>query len=174
VNDPLDPKQFREIAENIQQALGERYSVHPGTEFGAIEGKTKGLIGEATWVNPWTLLFRRSVMERFHAAGISLHFARALLNIRSGEFFEIEAAPVARLHPSCISSGPTECCASCGRQPYQMPSNLALDLASVPQDVPITRIKEFPTMLVISDALASVLSALALPDILMTNIETLR
>jgi hypothetical protein len=170
----MSPEQFRTVASDIRRAIGERYPIYPGTDFGVLEGKTKGAIGDVAWVNPWTLLFRKSVLDKLQEEDIFLDNAKALLDGTSGDLFEIEAIPVVKLHPKCLTSVKTERCAMCGRQAYGMPDEVVIETVDLPKANQIMRTKEFPTLLVVSDVIANALGNLNMPNIRLAEVSTLR
>jgi len=169
---PMSPEQFYAVAHGISQVIGDQYPIYPGTDFGALQGKRKGVISDFVWLNPWTPLIHKSAFDQVVKKGLQFKTATALLDAPIGDVLEIEAIPSVALHPKCLAIAKSEVCSTCGRKAYQMPDQIVLDGGTIPQDQIIMRIREFPTLLVVSNITGQVLTEMKFDNFTLTEVET--
>lgn len=168
--DPLSIAEFTALAEKIGPLVGVERSLCPGAEFGPLHGQVKGEIGDFAWVNPWTVLVRAEICDRLRSRDINLCTSQLLSShLEGGEMslLEIEAAPVARLHDSARP----EQCDECGRFSLIGSRPLAIAKASFNLKVTVQRIREIPTMLLVSEPLALVIEEMGLRDVVVHELS---
>lgn len=167
---PLTPEQFRILVAKIQPLFGAERALMPGTKLGPLRGKARGEAGDFAWVNPWTPLLRESVWRAAEAFGVPLIGIRAELNASRKSYeplVELEASPKVRLQSSLVP----EKCAICGRWPIKAPDKLVLEASSFDPSIPLQRVVELPTKLIVNERFAQFIQERKLRDIVLTPVE---
>jgi uncharacterized double-CXXCG motif protein len=155
---PVPVAEFEDIREKAPSLVDATYIIEPGTKFGPLCGRVSGKVGDFVWPNPWTLLVRERIMRQIGDAGLSLVSGLAELQFEDGThepLIEIEAVPRVSL-ASYLVPDP---CAICGRRAVSKPNRMALQRATFDDSLPIQRIVELPTFIVVNQALAEFLIA---------------
>ena len=140
----------------------------PGTEFGPLVGKAWGSFGPFAWLNPWTLLVRREVLEQLqaqHLRGLkgcptALRFPQK----QPPELLELEFLPRGLLHSDCLPERPAPC-ERCGRDAFSLPERLLLDATSLPNDLDLFRLANFATLLVATEGFAEAVRRMGPSDV---------
>lgn len=169
---PISIELFDELRLKVASLLGVEDNFVPGSEFGHLKGKAKGKFGDFAWLNPWTPLIRESVWLELREAGIELLGVRAELNFGKQKyepFVEIEVHSGVKLISELILE--EDRCRCCGRLPLKKGGEIIIDGSSFNNLVPIQRIYELPTILIVNDRLAKFIQQRNLRDVLLTQIE---
>ena len=153
-------QEFIRIRNAIRSTLADDIRcVPPGSSFGRLIGRVIGSAPAVAWRDPWTLLLSKAVLDQF--GSYDIYFARELTELGGLEqFFEIEARPlvsVARNHD-------VKPCALCGRFSFAVPDDLSLCARSFDDELPIQRVLELPTIMIVNKKVAKVIELLAPPD----------
>lgn len=155
---PVPPTRFREIGDIIRPMVPSHVVVAPGTAFGPlVRARVKSKFAHFGWLFPWTLLVTSATLACLRRNGINLRTRLIELkkpNHAGAEVFEVEARPSV----NCIDRRPTKVCEICGRQDFTTPSRIVIDRASFDPLIPIQRLIDWPTMLVINKVFAEVIS----------------
>jgi hypothetical protein len=61
---------------------------------------------------------------------------------------EMELLPTGRMHPDCLPADRPPPCTKCERKGWTLPSEPILDAASLPLDLDLFRMEDFPTLLI--------------------------
>jgi uncharacterized double-CXXCG motif protein len=145
---------FEYLRELVRPLLPQGVPLGPGTRFGPLVGKAWGKFGPFAWLNPWTLLVRREVLERLRAEGLlGVEGYRTELRFRqkqTPELLELEIMPHGRLHPDCVPAEAPSC-ARCGREGGIMPEEPVLKEDSLPMHLDLFRLVDLPTMLIATE-----------------------
>jgi uncharacterized double-CXXCG motif protein len=151
---PVSVEEFIRLASRVQPILGKHRTLEPGSVMGPLRGRVEGRLGDFSWVNPWTPLVRESIWHLMRAQGISVIGVQAQLRSRrkaQEALVELEAVPTARLRRAIV----LDPCETCGRLALSRPEHLVIDIRSLDSGVPLQRIVELPTVLLINQAFAS-------------------
>lgn len=133
--------------------LGQNRPLKPGAAFGPLRAKVRGEVHDFAWWGRADIFARESVFTEMQEAGFPVVGASANLTFSrrkqgSGEpMIQLEVPPVARMGASA-SIGP---CNRCGRP--LVTRKTIVDHASFDQSIPVQRLYEVSTPVLISDAL---------------------
>ncbi len=97
----------------------------------------------------------------------------ARLRFRNREMeslLELEAHPRVELHDRCLPDRPPACSA-CGRRGIQASGRIVVAKASFNENIPIQRIVELPTYLVVNERMAALILEIRLRDVILDEIE---
>ncbi len=171
---PSSLDEFVELVKAVRSRIGgDQCILNPGTSFGPLSGTASGKFGDFTWVNPWTPLVRLSVFDQLRKRGLELIGVEARLRFRNREMeslLELEAHPRVELHDRCLPDRPPACSA-CGRRGIQAPDRIVVAKASFNENIPIQRIVELPTYLVVNERMAALILEIQLRDVTLDEIE---
>ncbi len=78
---PVEFNEFQKILKSVRPLLQPSHIVEPGTEFGPLQGKVIGKVGDFAWVHSWYLLIRdeslqnlKDLVSKVHGScGLSFH-----------------------------------------------------------------------------------------------------
>lgn len=154
---------FEHVRDLVRPLLPGGVPLGPGTRFGPLIGKAWGKFGPFAWLNPWTLLVRRDVLERLQAEGlrglIGCHTALRFRQKEPPELLELEILPYGIFHPDCLPVRPPPC-TRCGRDDVSLPEQPLLDGASLPVHLDLFRLANFPTVIIATARFADVVQRL--------------
>ena len=150
-----DYTEFERLREQVRPLAPGGVPLRPGTKFGPLEGTATGEFGPLLLQNPWMLLMKREALEALQAAEVQgLKGCRTALRFRlknPPELLELEVLPRGQLHPDCLPQDRSPPCTKCGRQGWKLPEAPILEAASLPKDLGVFRVGNFPTVLVGSE-----------------------
>lgn len=112
---------------------------------------------------------RRQAMESLRAAGVKgLEGCKPELRFRQKsnppELLELQLVPHGLLHPDCLPSRPPAC-TRCKLDSFQLPNDLLLDAASLPEHTDVFRLANFATVLVGNERFKDAVERLGLDGI---------
>ncbi|MBZ4418087.1 double-CXXCG motif protein [Myxococcus sp. RHSTA-1-4] len=150
-----DFEEFERLREQVRSLLPPDYPLRPGTLFGPLVGKARGPF--SAFINQYgdTLLVQPNALERLMGEGL-----RGLRGCRTEMRFSPKGVPELRdlhieprglLHADCIPRGTPPPCPKCGRHGFSLPAEPILDAASLPQDLDLFRLRNFSTVLVVTE-----------------------
>ncbi len=147
--DPIE--EFERLRELVRPLLPAGAHLPSGSEFGPLVGTATGSFGPVCFQNPWTLLVQREALERLQAEGVrGLRGCRTELRFRqkqAPELLELEVEPHGRLHPDCTPRERPAPCARCGLDSFSLPEAPMLDVASLPANLDVFRLRDFSTVM---------------------------
>lgn len=167
---PLSIATFERLRETLAPLLGPDRPVVPGVELGRFKGRLRGNVGEFVWSDSWTLFIRESIWHQLNTAGFVLTGQRASITSRAKvqeTLVELEILPRARV-PKVTLPRP---CSVCGRIGAKVPEQVVLDSRSYDPSVPIQRIVELPTIIIVNKELASFVKEQGYRDVILKPIE---
>lgn len=171
---PVSLNEFQVLIGKVRAILSDDRLLKPGTRFGPLTGRGNGELGDFVWPDSWTPLIRKETFLTLKLRGIALQGAEANLRFRKKEaptLIEIEAWPIARLHPSCLPDPPPKPCSACGRLGLSAPKRIVVAGDSLDDRVPIQRLVELPTFLLVNESLATAIQDLELRDVRLSEAE---
>jgi uncharacterized double-CXXCG motif protein len=78
------------------------------------------------------------------------------------ELLYLHIEPRGLLHADCIPRGTPPPCPKCGRHGFSLPKEPILDAASLPTDLDLFRLRNFATVLVVTERFKNVVERLGL------------
>jgi len=139
-----DYAEFERLREQVRPLVPPGARLRPGAEFGPLNGSAQGEFGPLVLAHPWELLMRPEPLQRLLAEGLrGLKGCRTELRFRKKnppELLEMELLPRGRFHPDCLPERPPPC-PKCGSESFNMPEQLILDAATLPQDLDLFRLE---------------------------------
>jgi uncharacterized double-CXXCG motif protein len=150
-----DFTEFERLRESVRHWVPGNV-LSPGTEFGVFEGTAFGTFGPLILPTSWIMMMRREALERLQAEGLQgLKGCRVELRFRQKknppELVELELLPLGLLHEDCIPSESREPCPRCGRWGFSLPKKPILKASTLPKDVALFRLANFPTVIVATE-----------------------
>ena len=169
---PIPLNEFEALVAKLQSVLGTNRPIRPGTDIGPLRGKARGTFGDFAWQNPWTPLIRESIWFEARKADLGLIAVPADLDFGAKPheaLLELEALPKVRLQ----IPKPVDECKICGRSSVKKPERLAIIGNTFDDSIPLQRIADFTTILVVNEKFAQFIQDRALTDVVLSPIEVL-
>jgi len=167
---PIPIEGYRALVARIEPITGPERRLRPGANLGPLCGTACGLLGDFAWVNPWTMLVRSSTYQELLSLGFSRDGAEARIDYDNGS-----TEPLIELEARCkvaLANVPSrEVCPVCERLAITKPKTMVLEAASYDCALPVQRIVEMPTYLVVNDELGEFIRARGFTNIALTKIE---
>jgi hypothetical protein len=165
---PIPLGGWLDLRREVNRLLPQFPLVQPGTQFGPLVGKLKRPIPDFDWGGVVsTLLITLERMKALTKSGISVTGVAARLQTKKTDkprLYEIEALPLARLSAELVPVP----CEYCGRFELSAPKTIILDKATFESAIPIQRIAELPTHLVVNEKFAAYIEAENLAQVTLT------
>jgi uncharacterized double-CXXCG motif protein len=172
--EPAD--EYDRLCELVRPLLPSRALLEPGAAFGPIEGRAQGRFGALVSPYPWWLLVRREALEKLQAEGLQgLKGCRTALRFRqraAPELLELEVLPVGRLHANCLPPDRRDPCPRCGWNDVPLPDEPLLDAATLPGDLDLFRLEDYPTVIVCTERFVDACQRLGLDGVAFLSLPT--
>jgi uncharacterized double-CXXCG motif protein len=169
-------EEYERLRELVRPLLPPGAVVEPGSAFGPLVGRAQGRFGPLVSPYPWWLLVQREALENLLAEGLKgLKGCRTQLRFRqraAPELLELELLPVGRAHPECMPPDRAPPCPRCGRDGASLPDNLLLDAATLPSDLDVFRLEDFPTVIVCTERFVEACRRLELDGVAFLPLPT--
>lgn len=162
---PLSIDEFRRFAAAIEPLAGPNRPIVPGMEAGRLGGSATGAFGDFAWTNAWTPLLRESVWHSLRTLPLVGVPTNVTVREPREPLIELEALPSARL-----AASPAQC-ELCGRFQTARLDPVVVSASSFDDSVPIQRIAELPTILLINQTLADFVQERQLRDVLVSEVR---
>jgi len=176
--DPISVDDYRALVAQIEPITGQERPLGPGAQFGPLLGMARGSLGDFAWVNPWTILVRRSTYQELLSSGFPLNGSVAKIGAISApdcRFDDGSTEPLVELEARCnvvlANLRSRDVCPACGRLPITKPKRMVLEAASYNGALPLQRIVEMPTYFVVNDELGEFIRARGFGNVVLTEIE---
>lgn len=164
-----DYAEFERLRKRLRQRVPSGALLYPGTPFGPLVGNAQGRFGDIFMQYPWALLMQREAIERLQAEGVrALVGGPTQFRFRqksAPQLMELQLEPRGRLHRDCLPENPPEPCAQCGRWGISLPEQPVLVAATLPADMDVFRLADFPTVVVGSERLMDAVQRLGLEEV---------
>jgi len=162
-------EEFERLRELVRPLAPPGAPLPPGTRLGPSIGTAQGKFGPLYFEYAWILFMRRETMEALRAAGVrALEGCKPELRFRQKsnppELLQLQLIPYGLLHPECLPPRPPAC-ARCGRDGFELPKDLILDEASLPEHTDVFRLASFSTVLVGSERFKEAVQRMGLDGI---------
>jgi uncharacterized double-CXXCG motif protein len=161
-----DFEEFERLREQVRALLPPDYPLQPGTTLGPLVGKARGPFSAFINHTGDTLLVQPEVLELLQAEGLrGLRGCRTEMLFRPkgvSELLDLHIEPRGLLHTDCIPRSTPPPCPKCGRHGFSLPKEPLLDAASLPTDLDLFRLRNFATVLVVTERFKNVVERLEL------------
>jgi uncharacterized double-CXXCG motif protein len=154
--------------------------VLPGTELGPLRGSAKGSatsFGAFVSMEAWTVCVRDSTavaLTRAGLRGIRPFDTKIIGPTTVPTILELEVLPRASLAPECLPGGAFPAsCKKCGRVPLAAPESIALQRATVPDDVDIFRGSDLTTYVFVTERFVDACSGLEIGNVVFKEVTLL-
>lgn len=170
---PVNVETYLKLRELVAHLVSDEWPIPPGTEFGPLVGKGSGKTGDFAWVNLWTLLIHHKAYLKLASQEIRLPKVSVpkleFEETSSNELFEFQIEPFAKLSSLSYSPPEPKLCSLCGRDNRKV-EQIIIEKRSIPSDVDMFRIKDFPTKILITERFMKVVEDLKLTNISFTSV----
>ena len=170
---PVGPEELEELRRPLRPLLPAGCVPPPGTEFGPLVGRARGVYADFVWNDPWTLLLKREAMTKLLGAGLRLPSGVApRLTFPRGEeaeLLELQIEPAGELSEESFAEGSPPCPA-CGREGRRR-ERVVFDSLSAPNDLDIFRVRNFPTMLLVTGGFVEAARRLGLTGAVFVEVK---
>jgi hypothetical protein len=156
---PLE--EWQSLRSMVGTALPADVTWGPGTEFGTLIGDASGTAPDIAWLGRWTCLLREGAYEQLLNEGFNLRGRIPKLKWKGGtaaKLVEVEARPSVMLHGWRTQ----EPCDICGRVGFSAPDPIVLDRKTYDPSIPLQRIINLQTYIVVSPAMKSAIERMGL------------
>ncbi|RKH35380.1 hypothetical protein D7Y13_17690 [Corallococcus praedator] len=142
VTGPVHFAEYMRLAGLVRTYLPPGIPIKGGSSFGPMVGTARGRFGPVTCWPSWEVVLREDAVELLKAEGLNGVIAvRMELKSRRSTtpaLYELEARPLARLHPDCIGEWKTPPCDVCGRpEMFDLPPKRWLLRSSIPEGLDV-------------------------------------
>jgi uncharacterized double-CXXCG motif protein len=150
-----DFAEFERLYEQVRALLPPDHPLEPGATFGPLVGKARGPFSAFINIYGDTVLVRPDTLELLQHQGLrGLRGCRTEMRFSPKgvpELLDLHVEPRGLLHPDCLPRGTPPPCPKCGRQDFTRPDEPILDAASLPEDLDLFRLRDFATMLIVTE-----------------------
>ena len=150
-----DFEEFERLRTQVRSLLPPDHPLLPGTTFGPLVGKARGPFSSFIHMYGGTLLVRPDSLEVLQGEGLrGLRGCRTEMRFSPKgvpELLDLHIEPRGLLHWDCIPRGTPPPCPKCGRHGFSLPEEPILDAASLPEDLDLFRLRNFSTVLVVTE-----------------------
>lgn len=172
---PVSVEELNALRLPVKSLLHPDAITPPGTDFGPLIGKAWGKFGDFAWLNPWTMLMRRSTFETLDSNGVRLPKLgiKPDLKFRSKSYpdlVEPQVELLADLFPASFSPSESMNCLACGRNPKRI-ERFIIDGSSVPSHVDLFRSRDHPTKILATENFVDVVQKFNMTDIMFTDVD---
>jgi uncharacterized double-CXXCG motif protein len=173
---PVSLAEFDRLRELVRPLVPQGSPLEPGAKFGPVQGSATGYFGQLYMQNPWSLFMRREALERLQEAGI-----RGLLGCpipvrfrqkNHPQLLELQLGLHGYYHSDCLPADLKPRCPTCGDEPLKRPERMILDVASMPLDVDVFRLRQGWTNIIASERLVDAVRRLELDGVIFQELET--
>jgi uncharacterized double-CXXCG motif protein len=172
---PVPYEEFVRRRELVRPLAPEGALLKTGTEFGALTGTGKGRFGQFFMQNPWSLFVQREALARLQAAGLR-GLQGCPVNVRfrtklAPELWELQFQAQGLLHPACLPPDRKPPCPLCERHDVSLPETHWLDAGSLPDDVDVFRLSNWPTFIIATQRMVDAVQHLELDGVVFREME---
>lgn len=170
--EPLE--EYERLRELVRRLAPRGALLLPGAGFGPFIGKSSGTFGAFHLPMPWSLMAQRAAVE-----GLQKESVRGLRGFppelrfkgkNPPEILDLEIPARGQLLPGCLPAGRPPPCQRCGRDASSLPDAPVLDAATLPQDVDLFRLRDFTTVIVVSERFVQAVKRLGLDEVVFSEL----
>ena len=139
---PMSLPEYKRLTALVRPFVPPELPLYAGCTFGPMVGTAQGKFGPVTCWPSWEVVLREDAVELLKVEGLKGVIAvRMELKSRRSTMpalYELEARPLAKLHPDCIGEFKTPACDICGRpESFDLPPKRWLLRSSVPEGLDV-------------------------------------
>jgi uncharacterized double-CXXCG motif protein len=169
-------EEYERLRELVRPLLPPGAMMDPGSSFGPLVGNAQGRFGQFVSNYSCLLLVRREALEKLQGEGLrGLKGCRLEVRFRqrnSPELLELEILPVGRLHRDCLPPTREPPCPRCGWEDITLPKTPVLDAATLPKNLDLFRLEDFPTVIVCTERFVEASQRLSLDGVVFLPLPT--
>ena len=169
---PEELEVFEQLQAAVRALAPDELPLPPGTDFGPMHGRVTGKFGDFVWPAPWDLVMRVEAYEKLAAAGLRLpepSFPNLQEKVR-GQLVHLQIIPMGRMSSQAYENPDKPICPRCGRDSRKYIKTV-IEMDSIPREVDMFRIGDFPTMIIVSEKFKEITERLGLTNISFEKIE---
>jgi uncharacterized double-CXXCG motif protein len=148
-------EEYERLRDQVRPLLPPDYPLRPGATFGPLVGKARGPFSAFLISYGDTLLVQPDVLKLLQGEGLrGLRGCRTEMLFRPKgvpELLDLHIEPRGLLHADCIPKSTPPPCPKCGRHGFSLPKEPILDGASLPEDLDLFRLRNFATVLIVTE-----------------------
>jgi uncharacterized double-CXXCG motif protein len=172
---PVPFEEFERLRERVLPLVPVDAVLKPGTRFGPLTGTGRGHFGSLFMQNPWSLFVQREALERLQGTGL-LGLQGCPLAVRfrtrhAPELRELQLRVQGRLHPDCLPPDRPPPCPTCDRVSLRLPATYWLDASSLPEDIDVFRLSDWPTLIIATERMVETVKRLELDGVVFRELE---
>ncbi|MCP3164996.1 SitI6 family double-CXXCG motif immunity protein [Myxococcus qinghaiensis] len=156
---PVPWEEYLRLREGVLPLLPVGARLEPGSCFGPLRGRARGVFPPVVMQDPWTLLVARPVLQAMEQARLSgaVPVRVDLKGLKDPEgLYELQLLPQGKLASDCASRrGPS--CATCGSVEDLWPDEWWLDTDALPT-IDLCRLPSNPAIILASERAVAVLT----------------
>jgi uncharacterized double-CXXCG motif protein len=146
--------EYERLRDQVRPFVGPDDLLGPTSTFGPLVGKARGPFSAFVHKYGDILLVRADALEVLQREGLrGLRGCRTEILFRPKgvtELLDLHIEPRGLLHADCIPRSTPPPCPKCGRRGFALPKEPILDAASLPRDLDLFRLRNFATVLVVT------------------------
>ncbi|WNG42876.1 hypothetical protein F0U60_01295 [Archangium minus] len=159
-----DLERFKRLREMVRPLVPVGAPLLAGAGFGPLVGSARGNFAQLHMLYGDRVIIRRDALEQLQSEGLrGLKGCRTGLRFRqrnAPELMELDVVRYGLFHPDCLPPGKAEPCETCSGYDFSMPKKPLLDGASLPEHLDVFRLRNFTSVIVISERFADTLRRL--------------
>lgn len=172
---PVSFEKFVRLRELVRPLAPKGALLEPGTKFGPLEGTGSGYFGQLFMQNPWSLYVRREALERLREAGVR-GLQGCPINVRfrakrPPELLALQLELHGQFHPACLPPDREPPCPTCGYERLMRPDPIILEVASLPLDLDVFRLRQGWTNIIASERMLDAVLRLELDGVAFQELE---
>jgi uncharacterized double-CXXCG motif protein len=169
---PVD--EYKQLRDLVAPLIAENLPLPPGTGFGPLVGREKGVCGDFSWANSWTLLIKQSSYLNLQSLSLKLPKV-SIPNLKTKkiwdcELYELEIEARVSLIDSSYYETDSKICLKCGRDERKV-EKIIVNKNSIPPELDMFRIADFPTHILVTERFKYIVTQLGFSNILFMEIE---
>ncbi|MBZ4420586.1 double-CXXCG motif protein [Myxococcus sp. RHSTA-1-4] len=147
--------EYERLRDTVRPLLPPDDPLEPAATFGPLVGKARGPFSAFVHQYGDILLVQPTALEVLQGEGLrGLRGCRTEIRFSPKgipELLDLHIEPRGLLHPDCIPRGTPPPCPKCGRHAFSLPKEPILDAASLPKDLDLFRLRNFATVLIVTE-----------------------
>jgi uncharacterized double-CXXCG motif protein len=153
-------EEYERLRDQVRPLLHPEEPLEPGATFGPLVGKARGPFSAFIHQYGHILLVLPEALEVLQREGLrGLRGCRTEMRFSpkgAPELLDLHIEPRGLLHADCIPRSTPPPCPKCGRHGFRLPKEPLLDAASLPSDLDLFRLRNFATVLIVTERFKNV------------------
>lgn len=169
---PEELEVFEQLQAAVRVYVPDELPLPPGTRFGPTRGRVTGKFGDFVWPAPWDLVMRVEAYEKLASAGLRLP-EPSIPNLQEkvkGILYHLQIIPMGKMSSQAYEDPDKPICPRCRRNGRKYKKTV-IEMDSIPCEVDMFRIGDFPTKIIVSERFKEVSERLGLMNIRFEKIE---